>query len=44
VIKRILEHLKDKAEPTARTLLPESRAPPVGLFGCCPKPAVLLKL
>ena len=32
VIKKILEHLKDKAETTAHTPLPESRAPPAGLF------------
>jgi hypothetical protein len=34
VIQKILDHLKDKAETTAHTpLLPESRAPPAGLFG-----------
>ncbi len=34
VIQKILDHLKDKAETTARTLLPhKSRAPPAGLFG-----------
>jgi len=32
VIKRILEHLKDKAETTALTVLAKSRAPPDGLF------------
>ena len=33
VIRKILDHLKDKAETTARTPLPESRASPAGLFG-----------
>ena len=30
VIRKILDHLKDKAEPPVPTLLPESRAPPTG--------------
>ncbi len=34
VIQKILNHLKDKAETTACTLLlHKSRAPPAGLFG-----------
>jgi hypothetical protein len=33
VINQTLGHLRDKAETTAHTLLPESRAPPAGLFG-----------
>ena len=32
VVKKILDHLSDKAEIPAHTLLPESRVPPVGLF------------
>ncbi len=33
VIRKILDHLKDKAEVNATAALPESRAPPAGLFG-----------
>jgi hypothetical protein len=33
VINQILGHLREKAETTTHTLLPESRAPPAGLFG-----------
>jgi len=33
VIQKILDHLKDNAETNATSPLPESRAPPVGLFG-----------
>lgn len=32
VIKKILAHLKEKAAPVPAGLLPESRAPPMGLF------------
>lgn len=39
-LKKILEHLKDKAETPAHTLPPESRAPPVGLFHYSLKPTV----
>ena len=31
VIKRILDHLRHKAETSESSVLPESRAPPVGL-------------
>jgi len=31
-LKKILDHLKNKAETTAHTLLPENRAPPIDLF------------
>ena len=31
IIKKILDHLKDKAEVDATAALPESRAPPAGL-------------
>ena len=31
IIKKILDHLKDKAEVNATAALPESRAPPAGL-------------
>jgi len=33
VVQEILDHLKDKTETMAHTLLPESRAPPAALFG-----------
>ena len=33
VIKKILDHLKNKTEPNEITALPESRAPPGALFG-----------
>jgi hypothetical protein len=32
VIKQILDHLEDKAETSESRALPESRAPPAGLF------------
>jgi hypothetical protein len=32
VIQKILDHLKDKIEAATYTLLPESRAPPAGVF------------
>lgn len=32
VIQKILDHLKNKAEPSETTQLPKSRAPPMGLF------------
>lgn len=31
IIKKILDHLKDKADVNAAAPLPESRAPPAGL-------------
>jgi len=33
VIHKILDHLEDKTKTPACSLLPESRAPPVDLFG-----------
>jgi hypothetical protein len=33
VIRKILDHLRDQAGTNETLLLPESRAPPVGLFG-----------
>jgi hypothetical protein len=33
VIRKILDHLRDQAGTNETILLPESRAPPVGLFG-----------
>ncbi len=32
VIQKILDHLKNKAEPSETTQLPKSRAPPMALF------------
>ena len=34
VIKRILDHLKQKADANEPSPLPRSRAPPMGLFAC----------
>jgi hypothetical protein len=33
VNRKILDHLKDKAQTSVHTPSPESRAPPAGLFG-----------
>jgi hypothetical protein len=33
VNRKILDHLKDKAQTTAHTPSPENRAPPASLFG-----------
>ena len=33
VIRKILDHLKDKVSSNATAPVPESRAPPAGVFG-----------